>query len=403
MSALTTLFSSLANKIRSKTGGSDTYTPPEMVDAIDDVYDAGVASATTPITPSNASPASMTSGTGYKPTANGYAISSYTSVLPQDHPGAVSQNDMVKISGTNGYVIKRYNIITPSNSSPARLRADDILAEFANDGYAIESYDSVTPSSTPTSVSSGDVVKIGGSGVIVDAVPTPTSITPSNSSPVALTANTPVNPTASGYAIESYDSVTPSSTIKYISSNKIIKFNSEGYIISGYESVYPTTPTSVVPLLSGGIYQPSPNCYAILTYSEKTPSASGASFGSGFVKMSSNGFAYSEKQPNFLAPDVTKIIASSSGGTTNITVTQKPRYIVLATWNASGSLFGGELAVIDVTNETAKRMGYGTNGAISWGDWSGYTSYFTSITSSSVTYKSAWSSNACRSMILIYY
>ena len=40
MSALTTLFSSLANKIRSKTGGSDTYTPPEMVDAIDDVYDA---------------------------------------------------------------------------------------------------------------------------------------------------------------------------------------------------------------------------------------------------------------------------------------------------------------------------------------------------------------------------
>ena len=41
MSALTDLFSSFANKIRSKTGSSDTYTPTEMVDAIDDVYDAG--------------------------------------------------------------------------------------------------------------------------------------------------------------------------------------------------------------------------------------------------------------------------------------------------------------------------------------------------------------------------
>lgn len=42
MSALTDLFTSMANKIRNKTGGSDTYTPAEMVsDGIDDVYDAG--------------------------------------------------------------------------------------------------------------------------------------------------------------------------------------------------------------------------------------------------------------------------------------------------------------------------------------------------------------------------
>lgn len=50
MSALTDLFTSLANAIRAKTGGSDTYTPPEMVDAIDDVYDAGVAAGTPTLT-----------------------------------------------------------------------------------------------------------------------------------------------------------------------------------------------------------------------------------------------------------------------------------------------------------------------------------------------------------------
>ena len=44
MSALTDLFTDLANKIRSKTGTSTTYTPLEMVsDGIDDVYDAGYA------------------------------------------------------------------------------------------------------------------------------------------------------------------------------------------------------------------------------------------------------------------------------------------------------------------------------------------------------------------------
>lgn len=41
MSALTDLFTALANKIRSNLGVSDTYTPTEMVSAIDDVYDAG--------------------------------------------------------------------------------------------------------------------------------------------------------------------------------------------------------------------------------------------------------------------------------------------------------------------------------------------------------------------------
>ena len=43
MSALTDYFTSLANKIRSKTGGSGTLTPTQMVSAVDDVYSAGQA------------------------------------------------------------------------------------------------------------------------------------------------------------------------------------------------------------------------------------------------------------------------------------------------------------------------------------------------------------------------
>lgn len=42
MSALTDYFTSLANKIRSKTGKVATLTPSDMVDEIDDVYSAGV-------------------------------------------------------------------------------------------------------------------------------------------------------------------------------------------------------------------------------------------------------------------------------------------------------------------------------------------------------------------------
>ena len=40
-------------------------------------------------------------------------------------------------------------------------------------GYAIASYDSVTPQSVPTSVSSGDIVKFEDSGIILDEMPTP--------------------------------------------------------------------------------------------------------------------------------------------------------------------------------------------------------------------------------------
>ena len=250
MSALTSLFTSMANKIRSKVGGSDTYTPTEMVSAIDDVYDAGIADATTPITPYNPEPAEMLANTGYKPTANGYAIRDYSYVRPNNvNPYSVQTDDVCVITHP-GFCVESIAYVTPSNSSPARLYTDRIIKPTTNDGYAIESYDSVTPSSTPTSVASGDIVKIGGSGVIVDAIPTPTSITPSDSSPAALTANTPVTPSANGYAIASNPtSLTPSdSSPVAITSGTIYKAGGGGYAIESQPSNKTpddTTPPSV--------------------------------------------------------------------------------------------------------------------------------------------------------------
>ncbi len=107
---------------------------------------------------------------------------------------------------------------------------------------------------------------------------------------------------------------------------------------------------------------------------------------------------------DLMNPDVTKIITSSKNGTTNIPVTQKPRYIIVAIWGAENSVYNGMLAVLDVEGASGKNIGYYSNSAQSWADWSTWQNYFTSITTTNVTYKAAFSTSyATRNMILIYY
>lgn len=128
MSALTDLFSAMANKIRSKTGTQTTYTPSEMVsDGIDDVFDAGVASVPTPtsITPSNSSPVALTANTAVKPTASGYAIASYTNIVPSNiTPKSLKGKGIYRIDqgsamSIEGYAISDYETITPSTTNRA--------------------------------------------------------------------------------------------------------------------------------------------------------------------------------------------------------------------------------------------------------------------------------------------
>ena len=155
MSALTDLFTSMANKIRSKTGTATTYTPTQMAsDGIDDVYAAGIADATTSITPSNASPVSMSANTGYKPTSAGYAISSYNSVTPSNSsPVSLSSGSIYKMGGA-GKAVASVTTLTPSDSSPATITSGTVYKASAN-GKAVASVTDVTPSALGTSFSAG--------------------------------------------------------------------------------------------------------------------------------------------------------------------------------------------------------------------------------------------------------
>lgn len=231
-----------------------------------------------------------------------------------------------------------------------------------------------------------------------------TPITPSNANPVTLTANNPVNPTTNGKAVESVTNITPSNASPVsLSSGEIYKPSANGKAVESITNLDPSGYVYAQALTEGAVYKANTNGVAVGSYHDYTPSASGAALELGFAYIRGSGYAYNSKLPNFMSPDKTQVISSSTGGTTNISVTQKPRYIVMATWNAAGSQYGGMLGIVDVTNNTAKRIGYSSS-SISWSDWSGYTGYFTSITSSQVTYKSNWSTNtATRSMILIYY
>lgn len=176
MSALTDLFTAFANKIRSKTGGSATYTPPQMVNAIDDVYDAGVAAGTPTLT-GNATASDVMSGKTFYNNSTTKQTGSYvpptiTSITPSNSsPASMTANNNYKPSA-NGYAISSYNSVTPSNSSPASLSSGSIYKPSAA-GYAISSYSSVTPSSSGAYFASG-MAKMSSSGYAYSSKPTPT-------------------------------------------------------------------------------------------------------------------------------------------------------------------------------------------------------------------------------------
>ena len=144
MSALTDYFTSLANKIRAKVGGSQTYTPTQMVSAIDDVYDAGAASVPTPtsITPSDANPVALTANTAVKPTTNGYAVENVNSITPSTNVPSMTANKIYKPSA-NGYAIAAYSNLYPSDSNPQAISGPYIYRlPSGNSGYVYETLQS---------------------------------------------------------------------------------------------------------------------------------------------------------------------------------------------------------------------------------------------------------------------
>jgi hypothetical protein len=244
----------------------------------------------------------------------------------------------------------------------------------------------------------GDVYDAG-----VASVPTPTSITPSNASPVTLTANTAVKPTAAGYAIEFYRSFTPSNNTPIgLTIGDICKINGNGYAIASYSSVTPSNSTPVT-LSSGSIYKMSGPGKAVQSVTSKTPSDSNPpSVASGdIVKMGGAGHLVSSLPINLLAPDKYWQGNISGSGSQSITVTQKPRYVIftIAQYGANNGYSG--TFIFDAQNITGiyyryQSSGY-TNGSLD--DASGW---LTSVTASSITVKNNMSSTV-RGTVIIYY
>ena len=227
MSALTDTFTSIANAIRTKLGVQTTYTPAQMSTAI--------ASIPTQKPEQTKSVTATTSQQTVTPDT-GKVLSSVT-VNPQVHSatytptGYSNANDMGAQNNYRYVDTSAYEptSITPSNSSPVAMAANTGYKPTAS-GYAISSYSSVTPSSSQVAVASGDVVKIGGSGVIVNSVPTPTNLAPSDSTPAAISSGGLYSATGNGYAIESQPtSITPSSyTPVDLTAGNIYKMNDTG-------------------------------------------------------------------------------------------------------------------------------------------------------------------------------
>ena len=97
-----------------------------------------------------------------------------------------------------------------------------------------------------------------------------TPITPSNANPVALISGVAVEPTANGYAIQSYDNITPPSSPQAISSGDILKMIGNGYVIDTYSTATPSDNTP--PQLSQGyVYVPNGNGYLYENQYNTTP------------------------------------------------------------------------------------------------------------------------------------
>lgn len=155
----------------------------------------------------------------------------------------------------------------------------------------------------------------------------PTSITPSDANPVALTANTAVKPTANGYAIASEPtSVTPSdSSPVTLTSGGIYRMAGSGKAVANVNSISPST--NMPSLTAGNIYKPNNNGYAISAYTTITPSDSNPpalTGGSVYrVQPGNSGYAYATKQ----ASKVKSGTVTGTGADLSITCGFQPKYI----------------------------------------------------------------------------
>lgn len=110
-------------------------------------------------------------------------------------------------------------------------------------------------------------------------------------------------------------------------------------VLSGGGGVIPSdiTPSDVSPtaMSANGVYRATAAGYAIESYQEVTPSAEGASFNTGIVKMSSGGYAYDAKQGY---TDYSNTLADVSTASTTHTISDRNgNYLLCLLFYQAGS------------------------------------------------------------------
>lgn len=152
---------------KSITNNGTYYASADGYDGYDEVTVNVSGGSATPITPSNANPAPLSSGVAVEPTANGYAIQSYDNITPPSSPQAISSGDILKMIG-NGYVIDAYSTATPSDSTPPQLSQGGIYIPTSN-GYLYENQQGgstetvLWTNNSPTSSFSGQTITLSNS------------------------------------------------------------------------------------------------------------------------------------------------------------------------------------------------------------------------------------------------
>lgn len=92
---------------------------------------------------------------------------------------------------------------------------------------------------------------------------------------------------------------------------------------------------------------------------------------------------------------------AGTSGTHSIPVTKKPRYLVYEMWSRTSNYYGFT-GIVDVANNKAWRIGYMASGIVN-AEWTNWTNFFTTVSSSSVVYAyNALSYNA-RVGVHVYY
>ena len=192
------------------------------------MYRCGSVSPT-PITPSDSSPAALTSGTVYEPTASGYAIeSSPTSVTPSDaSPVTLTSGDVIKLSG-NGKAVASVTNLTPSDSSPANIFSGEIYKATTN-GVAVGSVETITPSdSSPYQIGQGYVYTPTTGGYAIETMPY--GETPSDTNPPSVSNGDIVKMGGAGYLYATQEG--SSETTLWTNSSPTSNFNSQSVSLS---------------------------------------------------------------------------------------------------------------------------------------------------------------------------